>query len=107
MYKRTLALAAGLALSFSSLFSQAADVLKVSAIPDEAPTELLRKFEPLGAYLEQQLGMKVEFIPVADYAAIGCPGVLPNDRVGHGLTGGPVPDDGRLPLVGDSDCCQV
>jgi phosphonate transport system substrate-binding protein len=70
MYKRTLALAAGLALSFSSLFSQAADVLKVSAIPDEAPTELLRKFEPLGAYLEQQLGMKVEFIPVADYAAV-------------------------------------
>jgi phosphonate transport system substrate-binding protein len=70
MYKRTLALAAGLALSFSSLFSQAADVLKVSAIPDEAPTELLRKFEPLGAYLEQQLGRKVEFIPVADYAAV-------------------------------------
>ena len=70
MYKRTLALAAGFALSFSSLFSQAADVLKVSAIPDEAPTELLRKFEPLGAYLEQQLGMKVEFIPVADYAAV-------------------------------------
>lgn len=70
MYKRTLALAAGLALSLSSLFSQAADVLKVSAIPDEAPTELLRKFEPLGAYLEQQLGMKVEFIPVADYAAV-------------------------------------
>jgi phosphonate transport system substrate-binding protein len=70
MYKRTLALAAGFALSFTSLFSQAADVLKVSAIPDEAPTELLRKFEPLGAYLEQQLDMKVEFIPVADYAAV-------------------------------------
>lgn len=45
------------------------DVLRVSAIPDEAPTELLRKFRPLGAYLEQQLGMKVEFTPVADYAA--------------------------------------
>ncbi|KFX70032.1 phosphonate ABC transporter substrate-binding protein [Pseudomonas taeanensis MS-3] len=70
MYKSTLALAAGFALSFTSLFSQAADVLKVSAIPDEAPTELLRKFEPLGAYLEQQLDMKVEFIPVADYAAV-------------------------------------
>jgi phosphonate transport system substrate-binding protein len=70
MYKPTLALAAGLALSFFSLFSQAAEVLKVSAIPDEAPTELLRKFEPLGAYLEQQLDMKVEFTPVADYAAV-------------------------------------
>src|SRR5450830_513210 len=43
--------------------------LRVSAIPDEAPTELQRKFKPLGAYLEKKLGMKVEFIPVTDYAA--------------------------------------
>ncbi|WJN61274.1 putative selenate ABC transporter substrate-binding protein [Pseudomonas sp. SO81] len=70
MLKRTLALAAGFALSLSALTTHAADVLKVSAIPDEAPTELLRKFKPLGAYLEQQLGMKVEFVPVADYPAV-------------------------------------
>ncbi|MFZ6693317.1 putative selenate ABC transporter substrate-binding protein [Undibacterium sp. SXout20W] len=44
-------------------------VLRVSAIPDEAPTELQRKFKPLGAYLEKKLGLKVEFIPVTDYAA--------------------------------------
>ena len=44
--------------------------LKVSAIPDEAPTELQRKFEPLGRYLEQRTGMKVQFIPVSDYAAV-------------------------------------
>jgi phosphonate transport system substrate-binding protein len=43
--------------------------LRVSAIPDEAPTELQRKFAPLGAYLEKQLGMKVSFVPVSDYAA--------------------------------------
>jgi phosphonate transport system substrate-binding protein len=47
----------------------AQQVLKVSAIPDEAPTELQRKFTPLGKYLEQKLGMKVEFTPVTDYAA--------------------------------------
>ncbi|MGH8355182.1 MAG: putative selenate ABC transporter substrate-binding protein [Pseudomonas sp.] len=70
MLKRTLALAAGFALSLSAAMTQAADVLRVSAIPDEAPTELLRKFKPLGAYLEQQLGMQVEFVPVADYAAV-------------------------------------
>ena len=64
MLKHTLALAAGLALSVSAVFAQAAEVLKVSAIPDEAPTELLRKFKPLGAYLEQQVEMKVEFVPV-------------------------------------------
>ncbi|MEE1949525.1 putative selenate ABC transporter substrate-binding protein [Pseudomonas alcaligenes] len=70
MLKPVLALAAGLVLSFTALAAQAADVLKVSAIPDEAPTELLRKFKPLGAYLEKELGMKVEFVPVADYPAV-------------------------------------
>lgn len=70
MLKRTLALVAGLALSCSALAVQAAETLRVSAIPDEAPTELLRKFKPLGAYLEQQLGMKVQFVPVADYPAV-------------------------------------
>lgn len=70
MLKRTLALAAGFALCLSANLSQAAEVLRVSAIPDEAPTELLRKFKPLGAYLEQQLGMEVEFTPVADYPAV-------------------------------------
>ena len=48
---------------------QAQQVLRVSAIPDEAPTELQRKFKPLGNYLEQKLGMKVDFVPVTDYAA--------------------------------------
>lgn len=50
-------------------FAQAQQVLRVSAIPDEAPTELQRKFKPLGNYLEQKLGMKIEFTPVTDYAA--------------------------------------
>src|SRR5574343_1802323 len=45
-------------------------ILRVSAIPDEAPTELQRKFAPLGKYLEAQTGMKVVFTPVSDYAAV-------------------------------------
>ncbi|RZI40707.1 putative selenate ABC transporter substrate-binding protein [Herbaspirillum sp. HC18] len=56
------------ALAFAGI-AQAQQVLRVSAIPDEAPTELQRKFKPLGSYLEQKLGMKVEFVPVTDYAA--------------------------------------
>ncbi|WXL27965.1 putative selenate ABC transporter substrate-binding protein [Ectopseudomonas mendocina] len=60
----------GVALSLAAALSHAAETLRVSAIPDEAPTELLRKFEPLGAYLEQQLGMNVQFVPVSDYAAV-------------------------------------
>ena len=47
----------------------AAGTLRVTAIPDEAPTELQRKFKPLGEYLEKEIGMKVEFIPVSDYPA--------------------------------------
>ena len=44
--------------------------LRVSAIPDEAPAELQRKFAPLGEYLKQQTGMNVQFTPVTDYAAV-------------------------------------
>lgn len=57
------------ALFSTSIAHAQQQVLRVSAIPDEAPTELQRKFKPLGAYLEQKTGMKVEFTPVTDYAA--------------------------------------
>jgi phosphonate transport system substrate-binding protein len=70
MLERLLACVAMFVISLFSALSQAESVLKVSAIPDEAPTELLRKFTPLGTYLEQQLGMEVEFVPVTDYAAV-------------------------------------
>ena len=43
------AVALSIMLSATALFVQ---TLKVSAIPDEAPTELARKFKPLGDYLE-------------------------------------------------------
>ncbi len=44
-------------------------VFRVTAIPDESPTELARKAGPLMKYLEAKLGMPVEFTPVTDYAA--------------------------------------
>jgi phosphonate transport system substrate-binding protein len=63
-------LAATLLLASASSLAQAnAGVLRVSAIPDEAPTELQRKFKPLGDYLAKKTGLKVEFTPVTDYAA--------------------------------------
>ncbi len=49
--------------------AQQQQVLRLTAIPDEAPTELARKAAPLVRYLESRLGMKVEFTPVTDYAA--------------------------------------
>lgn len=69
---RRLALQGAIACAAAAaLPSFASDVvLRVSAIPDEAPTELQRKFAPLGKYLEAQTGMKVQFTPVTDYAAV-------------------------------------
>jgi len=43
--------------------------LRISAIPDEAPTELIRKFKPLAAYLAKEIGMPVKFIPIINYVA--------------------------------------
>lgn len=64
------AFACALAISAVLPASAQEGVLRVSAIPDEAPTELQRKFAPLGKYLEAQTGMKVVFVPVSDYAAV-------------------------------------
>jgi phosphonate transport system substrate-binding protein len=92
MLNHVLAFVATAVLSTLSAFSHAEVVphapaiLKVSAIPDEAPTELIRKFQPLGAYLEQTLGMQVEFVPVTDYA--GVVEALAADRVDMAWLGG-------------------
>ncbi|MFZ3142344.1 MAG: putative selenate ABC transporter substrate-binding protein [Polaromonas sp.] len=56
-------------LALSGLAAQAQVVFKVTAIPDESPTELARKAAPLVKYLEKALGRPVEFTPVTDYAA--------------------------------------
>lgn len=72
-FRRPLAILAGVCMTLAASFLPAhaeTKVLRVSAIPDEAPTELLRKFEPLGAYLEQELGIEVTFQPVSDYAGV-------------------------------------
>jgi phosphonate transport system substrate-binding protein len=66
---RAARLLSSLVLGLAALGAQAQTVLRVTAIPDESPTELARKFAPLGQYLESKLGMKVEWTPVTDYAA--------------------------------------
>jgi phosphonate transport system substrate-binding protein len=53
-----------------ALPAQAQQILRVSAIPDESPTELMRKFKPLRAYLEDELGMAAAWTPVNDYPAV-------------------------------------
>lgn len=60
---------AAVLLSLVTSLASAQAVFKITAIPDESPTELARKAAPLVKYLESKLGTKVEFTPVSDYAA--------------------------------------
>jgi len=69
LFKTWLASALLCAATFASTTAMAQPVFRVTAIPDESPTELARKAAPLVKYLEARLGMKVEFTPVSDYAA--------------------------------------
>ena len=68
LHRRALLAALALIATVPLAFAQGRP-LRITAIPDESPTELARKAAPLAKYLEQRLGMKVEFTPVTDYAA--------------------------------------
>jgi phosphonate transport system substrate-binding protein len=43
--------------------------LRMSTIPDENPTELMRIYTPFAEYLQREIGVPVQFTPVVDYAA--------------------------------------
>ena len=73
-------------VGFGASPAAAQQALRVTAIPDESPTELARKFAPLGQYLQARLGMPVEWIPVTDYAA--AVEALVNDKVDLAWFGG-------------------
>jgi len=62
-------LAAAVSSTLSPLAFAQSRTLRVTAIPDESPTELARKAGPLVKYLEQKMGMRVDYVPVTDYAA--------------------------------------
>ena len=67
LVRRLLVLAPLLALS--SQTARAEDVIRVCGIPDENPTELARKYQPLVDHLQKHLGVKVVYVPVIDYGA--------------------------------------
>lgn len=67
MIKRAIAVLCGL-LFATTVFAQG--VLRISAIPDENPTELQRKFSKMAAYLGKEVGVKVHYTAVTDYAAV-------------------------------------
>lgn len=63
------ALVIGSSLLISAVSYAADDVIRVTGIPDENPTELARKNKPLVEYLERKLGKKVTYVAVTDYGA--------------------------------------
>jgi len=48
----------------------AVPVLRVSLLPEESPSFMRRKSKPLIDYLEQKIGMKIEFRPMRDGDAL-------------------------------------
>jgi len=70
--KRTLASMAIAMTVLGTAVCQAAEPVKelrVSAIPDENPNELMRIYTPFAEYLSKELGLKVTYTNVVDYAA--------------------------------------
>jgi len=69
--KKVLWLVVAVSLWFASdsWAAQAIKELRISAIPDENPQEMLRIYTPFADYLTKEVGMPVKFTPVVDYAA--------------------------------------
>ncbi|MBI4573449.1 MAG: putative selenate ABC transporter substrate-binding protein [candidate division NC10 bacterium] len=70
--KRGLAVLVIGAAIFGATIAQAGEPLRelrVSAIPDENPNELMRIYTPFADYLSKELNMKVTYTNVVDYAA--------------------------------------
>lgn len=58
-----------LALSLTTALGASAQTLYFSAIPDEDETRLVERFSKVADYLEGELGVDVQFVPVKSYAA--------------------------------------
>jgi len=69
MFKQTTRLCAIAMASLLTMAVHAEEVIHVSGIPDENPTELSRKYQPLVDHLQKHLGVKVVYVPVIDYGA--------------------------------------
>src|SRR5919106_6530366 len=68
--KRILYIAGFFILGCSQVFAQSTlKELRISAIPDENPQEMLRIYQPFAEYLSKEIGIPVKFTPVVDYAA--------------------------------------
>ena len=64
--------------------------LRVSAIPDENPTELVRIYTPFAEYLSKELGIPVRYYNVIDYERRRLRGWRPRNWIWCGTAGSPL-----------------
>jgi phosphonate transport system substrate-binding protein len=62
-------LCCAIGLSLAAASGASAETLYFSAIPDEDESALVERFSKVADYLEAQLGVEVEYVPVKDYPA--------------------------------------
>ncbi|SOH93220.1 phosphonate transport system substrate-binding protein [Monaibacterium marinum] len=81
-----------------------AETLYFSAIPDEDETRLIERFGAVAEYLEAELGVDVEYIPVKSYAAAVT--AFRNDQIQLGWFGGLSGVQARLQVPGSQAIAQ-
>lgn len=78
--------------------------LYFSAIPDDDATKLMERFSGVADYLEEQLGVPVEYVPVKDYAASVV--AFRNDQIQLGWFGGLTGVQAQLAVPGSQAIAQ-
>ncbi|WP_194094947.1 putative selenate ABC transporter substrate-binding protein [Marivivens aquimaris] len=82
----------------------AAQTLYFSAIPDDDETKLVERFGAVADYLEAELGVDVEYIPVKDYAAAVT--AFRNNQIQLGWFGGLSGVQARIAVPGSQAIAQ-
>lgn len=95
---------AGVLLGVAASSAQTAPTLYFSAIPDDDETRLTERFGNVAAYLSQELGVPVEYVPVRSYAASVT--AFRNDQIQLGWFGGLSGVQARLAVPGSQALAQ-
>lgn len=94
----------GLMLGTATASAQSTPTLYFSAIPDDDETRLMERFGNVAAYLSEQLGVPVEYVPVKSYAASVT--AFRNDQIQLAWFGGLSGVQARLAVPGSQALAQ-
>ncbi|MFA5539694.1 MAG: putative selenate ABC transporter substrate-binding protein [Gemmobacter sp.] len=95
--------AVGLVLGIAAAGAQT-PTLYFSAIPDDDETRLMERFGNVAAYLQEELGVPVQYVPVKDYAASVV--AFRNDQIQLAWFGGLSGVQARLAVPGSQALAQ-